>query len=253
VSNRQAPQRLQVGHLWIDALTFAEAIDAIDALVRDRRGGAIFTPNIDHVVNAESDPEFRAAYSRASLSLVDGQPLVWVSPLLGVRLPEKISGADLIAPVMERAAERGWGVYLLGGAPGVAPRAAEILATRYGVKVVGQASPTIGPRGECESAILDAIRAARPELVLVAFGSPKQELFIDSHAARLHPAVSLAIGAGLDFIAGAVRRAPPWMSNAGLEWLYRLSREPRRLWRRYLVNDPKFAWILLRSLRSARQ
>ncbi|HEX4621266.1 MAG TPA: WecB/TagA/CpsF family glycosyltransferase, partial [Myxococcaceae bacterium] len=166
MSNGKAPRRLQIGQLWIDALTFAEAIDAIETLVHDRRGGAVFTPNIDHVVNAESDPQFRAAYSRAALSLVDGKPLVWVSPLLGVRLPEKISGADLIAPVMERAAERGWGVYLLGGAPGVAPRAAEVLAARFAVKVVGHAAPAVGPRGECPPAVLDAIRAARPELVL---------------------------------------------------------------------------------------
>jgi N-acetylglucosaminyldiphosphoundecaprenol N-acetyl-beta-D-mannosaminyltransferase len=245
-------RRLQIGQLWIDALTFAEALDAIEGLVRGG-GGAVFTPNIDHVVKAESDAEFRSAYSRAALSLVDGKPLVWVSGLLGARLPEKISGADLIAPVMERAGQRGWGVYLLGGAPGIAPRAAEIIAARYGVRVVGHASPNVGPRGDCEPGVLDAIRAARPELVLVAFGSPKQELFIDTHARQLAPAASLAIGAGLDFIAGAVRRAPRWMSTAGLEWLYRLSREPRRLWRRYLVNDPKFALILLRSLRSARE
>jgi N-acetylglucosaminyldiphosphoundecaprenol N-acetyl-beta-D-mannosaminyltransferase len=220
-------------------------------LVRDG-GGAVFTPNIDHVVNAESDAQFRAAYSRVALSLVDGKPLVWVSPLLGLKLPEKISGSDLIAPVMERAGQRGWGAYLLGGAPGVAPRAAEILSQRYAVRVVGHASPSVGPRGECEPSVLDAIRAARPQLVLVAFGSPKQELFIDTHAAQLAPSVSLAIGAGLDFVTGAVRRAPAWMSKAGLEWLYRLAREPRRLWRRYLVNDPKFALILLESLRSAR-
>jgi N-acetylglucosaminyldiphosphoundecaprenol N-acetyl-beta-D-mannosaminyltransferase len=179
---------------------------------------------------------------------VDGKPLLWASRLLGWPLPEKISGADLILPLMRRAAERKWRVYLLGGAPGVAERAQELLRRAHGVDVAGADSPQLGPRGTFEPQVVEKLRAAAPQVLLVALGAPKQELFIHAAKAQLAPAVALGIGAGLDFLVGAVKRAPAWMSHAGLEWFYRLSREPRRLWRRYLVNDPKFLAVLARDL-----
>ncbi len=249
-------KRLRLGLLHIDPVTFTGALDAIEALVSARKGGSVFTPNVDHVVNVEADPHFCEAYAAASLSLVDGTPLLWASRLLGEPLPEKISGSDLVRPLMQRAAQRGWRVYLLGAGPGVAQEAAGVLERELGVNVVGVDSPRIAarPGGVDESAqALERLRAARPDLVLVAFGSPKQELWIHAHAQALAPAVAVAVGASLDFVAGRVKRAPAWMSRAGLEWLYRLAQEPRRLWRRYLVNDPKFAAILLRSLRRARR
>src|SRR5205807_3537335 len=126
--------RVQIGDLAVDALTFAQALDAIEALIG--RGGAVFTPNVDHVVMAETNAEFRAAYSAAGLCLADGMPLVWASRLLGRPLPEKVSGSDLLMPLMELAAVRGWRVYLLGGAPGAAEKAAEVFRAR-GVKVAG--------------------------------------------------------------------------------------------------------------------
>ncbi len=239
--------RLKLGKLSIDSLTFAQALDAIERLVDAGQGGSVFTPNIDHVVNVESNAEFEAAYREASLSLVDGTPLLWASKLLGAPLPEKVSGSDLVWPLMERAGARGHRVYLLGGADGVAEKTAHIFSEQLRVNVVGFDAPMIRLDADA-SAIIDRIRAAAPQLLLVALGSPKQELFIHRHRARLAPAVSLAIGASLDFIAGVVKRSPKWMSAAGLEWLYRLTQDPRRLWRRYLINDPKFAAILLREL-----
>jgi N-acetylglucosaminyldiphosphoundecaprenol N-acetyl-beta-D-mannosaminyltransferase len=251
-----APRRLWLGRLPIDAVTFAEALDRIEALVSAGRGGAVFTPNVDHVVKAEHDPELRAAYAAASLSLADGTPVVWASRLLRPPLPEKVSGSDLVVPLAERAARRGWRVYLLGGAAGAAERAAAALASRHGTNVVGTEAPvvTLEPRGDATSrAIVERIRGARPDLVLVAFGAPKQEIWIHRHAAALRPAVAIGVGASLDFLAGAVPRAPAWMSRTGLEWLYRLGREPRRLWRRYLVEDPEFALVLVRTWWRARR
>jgi N-acetylglucosaminyldiphosphoundecaprenol N-acetyl-beta-D-mannosaminyltransferase len=249
VPSSASRRRVKLGQIWIDSLTFAGALDEIEALVARGQGGAVFTPNIDHVVMAESDEAFRLAYAGAELSLVDGKPLLWASRLLGWPLPEKISGADLVLPLMRRAAERKWRVYLLGGAPGVADSARELLRRDHGVDVAGADSPQVGARGTFEPQIVERVRAAAPHLLLVALGAPKQELFIHAAKAQLAPAVALGIGAGLDFIAGAVKRAPAWMSQAGLEWFYRLSREPRRLWRRYLVNDPKFLAVLARDLR----
>lgn len=249
LSQCRGAERVRLGSLDVDRLTFAEAIEAIDDLVRGRRGGAVFTPNVDHVVLAEEHTGFRASYSRANLCLADGMPLVWASRLLGRPLPQKVSGSDLIDPLMERAAARGWRVYLLGAGPGIAEKAAAVFRCR-GVEVVGVDAPLIrDPRSADErKPVVDRIRRAGADLVLVAFGAPKQELFIDSARSEADAAVMIGIGASLDFVAGAVRRAPRWMSDHGLEWLYRLWREPRRLWRRYLLRDPKFVWTVWRTL-----
>ncbi|GAC1340613.1 MAG: hypothetical protein NVSMB23_11120 [Myxococcales bacterium] len=245
-------QRIRIGQIWIDQVTFAEGIAAIEALVDARGGGAVFTPNTDHLVNAEDDAPLREAYASADLTLVEGMPVVWASRLLGTPLPERISGADLTPVLLARAAERGNRVYLLGAPPGVAEKAAEVLRAR-GVVVAGTAAPLIGLDARPDEAqLVDQVRASRPDLVLVALGSPKQERFIHRSAARLAPAVCIGVGATLEFIAGTVRRAPRWMSRAGLEWLFRLGQEPRRLARRYLLNDPRFAFIVWKTLRAPR-
>jgi N-acetylglucosaminyldiphosphoundecaprenol N-acetyl-beta-D-mannosaminyltransferase len=242
--------RLLIGHLPVDVLRFAEALAAIAELVESGRGGAVFTPNVDHVVMAEADLAFRKAYQAAELCVVDGMPLVWASRLLRHPLPEKISGSDLLDPLMSMAGRQGWRVFLLGGAPGVAEAAARRFVELYRVKVVGTAAPRLPPgcEGPAVKEIIDRLRAARPELVLVAFGAPKQELLIDRVKKGVKPAVLVGVGAGLDFAAGRLSRAPRWLSEAGFEWLYRLLCEPRRLWRRYLVRDPRFALVLFRML-----
>jgi N-acetylglucosaminyldiphosphoundecaprenol N-acetyl-beta-D-mannosaminyltransferase len=243
--------RLRIGKLPVDVVSFPEALDAVEALVERRQGGAVFTPNVDHVVVADAHAAFAAAYERASLSLADGMPLVWGSRLLGTPLPERVAGSDLITPLLARAGQRGWRVYFLGAGPGVAERAAEVVAARYGTQVVGVDAPVVRLDDAAQlDAIATNIRAAQADLVLMALGAPRQELLIDALRDRIRPAVSLGIGAGLDFIAGTVQRAPRVLQRLGLEWLYRLAREPRRLWRRYLVNDPKFAVILWRTLRA---
>ncbi len=217
----------------------------------------VLTPNVDHVVVAERSEEFRDAYAAADLSLADGMPIVWSSRLLGAPLPEKVSGSDLVLPLMDRAAARGWSVFLLGAGPGIANAAAERLRRERRVHVVGTAAPyvRVGP-GEPDpdgDAAVEAIRGARPDLVLVAFGAPKQEIWMHRRREALAPAVLLGVGASLDFVAGRVRRAPSWVSGAGLEWLWRLAREPRRLARRYLVEDPRFLAVLWRELRRRRR
>jgi N-acetylglucosaminyldiphosphoundecaprenol N-acetyl-beta-D-mannosaminyltransferase len=242
--------RIHLGALDIDDVSLAEALAAVSALVERGEGGTVLTPNVDHVVLVEDDARLRAAYAAASLSLVDGTPVLWASHLLGEPLREKVSGSDLILPLMELAAAMRYRVYFLGGGPGVAERAAARLGRLVpDLRVAGIDAPAIDLDGSFDE-VVARIRAARPHLVLVALGCPKQEIFMHKIAAAVRPAVLLGIGAGLDFFAGTVERAPAWVSAAGLEWLYRLAREPRRLWRRYLVRDPRFLWILLRELRA---
>jgi N-acetylglucosaminyldiphosphoundecaprenol N-acetyl-beta-D-mannosaminyltransferase len=242
--------RLRFGWVWVDVLTSAEALDEIDRLVTSRKGGAVFTPNVDHVVKAELNPAFRAAYQHASLSLADGMPLVWVSRLIGRALPERVAGSDLIVPLLRRAATRGWRVYLLGGAAGVAPAAAEMLARDLGVVVAGWDDAQIGPDGlDRTGDSVARAKAAQPDLILVALGPPKQELWIARSLSGVGPAVGVGVGASLDFLVGKYRRAPEWLGRIGLEWLYRLLQEPRRLWRRYLVEGPRFLGVVWRTLR----
>lgn len=243
--------RVRIGQVAMDRLTLQEALDAIERLVEAGAGGSVFTPNVDHLVLAEDDPEFRRAYAEASVVLVDGTPVLWATRLLRDPLPEKVSGADLVEPLLRRAAARGWRTYLLGGQPGAAREAMERLAATGPVPpVVGIDDGRVALEETPEQqAVVARVTAARPQLLLVATGAPKQERWILRHRAALGPAVAAGIGAGLDFLAGRKRRAPAWMSRAGLEWAYRLSQEPGRLWRRYLLNDPRFLAILWREWR----
>ncbi len=244
-------ERVRVGELPIDVLTFDEALRAIERLIDARRGGAVYTPNVDHVVLFNEDSQVRQAYLAASLSLVDGTPVLWAARLLGRRLPEKVSGSDLVMPLVRRAAERGFRVYLLGGGEGIVERVRRRMEQEApGVCIVGESSPHIDltkpPSSRAE--VVEAVRGTSPDLVFVALGTPKQELWIHEVRHALEPAVLIGVGASFDFLTGAAKRAPAWVSAAGFEWLYRLLMEPRRLWRRYLLRDPKFAAILLRDL-----
>jgi N-acetylglucosaminyldiphosphoundecaprenol N-acetyl-beta-D-mannosaminyltransferase len=248
---QRSRRRLRIGKVWIDALSFADALDEIEKLVDSGQGGAVYTPNVDHVIKAESNDAFRRAYEHCSLSLADGMPLVWVGRILGCPLPERVAGSDLLDPLMELAARRRWRVYLMGGAPGVAPAAAQLLSEKRGVHVVGWDDCRIGIDGSDGTG--DSIaraREAKPDLVLVALGPPKQELWIHLAAEAIRPAVAFGIGAGLDFMIGRHRKAPVWMARAGFEWAFRLLQEPRRLWRRYLVESPRFALIVITTWRS---
>ena len=244
--------RVAIGHLEVDLVTFDEALAKIVELVERGNGGVVFTPNVDHVVKAEHHLEFRMAYSRADLCLADGMPIVWASRLLRSPLPEKVSGSDLVVPLVRLAAERQWRLYLLGGAVGIAEAAGERMTRDLGVQVVGTDSPYVRADGDMDHAdeILERIRSARPHVVLVALGAPKQELWSDRFRGDIRPAVAVGVGGSLDFIAGRVRRAPAWMSRSGLEWLFRLAQEPRRMWRRYLVEDLRFLTIVARTWRA---
>ncbi|MEO6603789.1 MAG: WecB/TagA/CpsF family glycosyltransferase [Polyangiaceae bacterium] len=246
--------RIRIGSLPVDSVNLGQALDVIDSLVQQRQGGTVFTPNVDHVVQAEHDPRFRAAYDAVSLSLVDGMPLMWAARWLKTPLPEKISGSDLVLPLMRRAAERGHRVYFLGGAPGAAELAKQkLLLELPQLKIVGVDAPRVNVDAppEAQRAILERITQANPDLLLLALGAPKQEIWGHEQSPNLHGVVVIGVGASLEFIAGTVRRAPRWISNIGMEWLYRLLQEPRRLAGRYLLRDPQFFRIIARQLRSS--
>ncbi len=243
-------ERVFVGGLPMDPVTLEEAVARVVELSEVGRGGTVFTPNVDHVVVASESPAFRRAYEEVSLSLVDGTPVFWASKLLGTPLPEKVSGSDLFEPLVARAAERDLPIFLMGGQPGVGELAAKNLAERHPrLRVVGLSAPRLSAAGvlEDETTEVERIVASGARLVFVACGAPKSELWSARVRERLAPAVLVCVGAAIDFAAGTATRAPRWVSRAGLEWAYRLVREPRRLARRYLLRDPKFFVILARQ------
>jgi N-acetylglucosaminyldiphosphoundecaprenol N-acetyl-beta-D-mannosaminyltransferase len=242
--------RLRIGTLPVDPLTFDETIAALLALAEAGRGGTVFTPNVDHVVRAEHDLAFRAAYAAASLSVVDGMPLMWAARLLGTPLPQKISGSDWFEPLLAACARAGHGVYFIGGRQDAGSTARDRLLAKFPtLRIAG-----VGPRTrdiESDLALLDQVREdlrrTRPAFAVVALGSPLQEIWAAQVREAVAPTVLLGLGSVLDLAAGFIPRAPRWASKVGLEWLYRLLREPRRLWRRYLVRDPAFAGVVLRQ------
>ena len=233
-------------------MSFHDLCMALGDRIRQRRPGFLVTPNVDHVCLFHRRADIRAAYREAFLALPDGIPLLWAARLLGRPLEEKLSGSDLVPSLSEWAAKEGYSVFCFGAAEGVAEKAARKLQEQYpGLKVAGVYSPPVGFEHDPveNRRAIAAIRNAKPDICFVALGCPKQELWLLEHYKDIGVPVSLGIGAGLDFVAGKVRRAPRCVQRIGLEWLWRLLQEPRRLWRRYLVEDALFLSLVWRDFR----
>ncbi len=231
----------------IDNLSTEEALDRLEQFIAERRFHQVATANTDFVTNALHDPELRRILQNADLVTPDGMPIVWSSRLLRTPLPERVTGADIVPLLAQRAARQGWRLYLLGARPEVAEQARLRLETDYpGIRIVGCQSPPIVPLDEMDSEpLLTDIERTRPDILLVAFGSPKQEKWIARHRERLRSVpVCMGVGGTFDFLASEVRRAPRWMQRRGLEWLFRLLQDPARLWRRYTRDFRRFGTAL---------
>jgi N-acetylglucosaminyldiphosphoundecaprenol N-acetyl-beta-D-mannosaminyltransferase len=251
VNPATARPRVRLLGIEIDALHMPEAVAQVRDWVTSRDGTChyVVTPNVDHAVLFQENEALRRAYAEAGLVLADGAPLVLASRWLGKPLPERVAGSDLVPALFDATCENSsLRVFLLGGAPGVAERAAANVAARWpAVTVVGTASPPQGfERDSAQNAdILARIAKECPNVVLIGLGAPKQELWVWQHRREISAPVALCIGATIDFLAGERTRAPRWMRRAGLEWLYRIGTEPRRLGRRYARDAgifPRLVW-----------
>lgn len=214
----------------------------------------VVTPNLNHIVLLSQREDLRAAYDDAALVVADGAPLLWTVRALGHPLPCRIAGSDLVPAVFAAAAASApLTAFFLGAAPGVAERAKRNVERSYtNVRVVGTHSPPMGfesDPGENDQA-LRRIANANPDLLVVGLGAPKQELWVHHHQDRLHARVALCVGATIDFLAGEKSRAPRWVGKLGLEWLYRVAQEPRRLAPRYFWDGVRFPGIVYREVRS---
>lgn len=238
--------RIKFMNTCIDNLTMSETLNEIDKLIQKKNCSYVVTPNVDHIVRLEKDEELQKVYKNASLILTDGKPLIWISKWYKTPIKEKISGSDLFPRVCQLAANKNYTMYLLGAAEGVADTAARNLMKKYpGLNIVGTYSPPFGfEKNEQEmNKIKTQIQEVHPDILIVGLGCPKQEKFMYYHCKELGVPISFGLGASIDFEAGNIKRAPKWMSNHGLEWLYRFSKEPKRLFKRYFVDDLKIIQV----------
>ncbi len=244
--------RMKFMNTEIDNLTMNEAIQTIDSIIQKNNNAYVVTPNVDHIIQLERGGDLVEAYKYADLILTDGKPLIWISKWYGTPIKEKISGSDLFPCLCDLAARKGYRMYFLGASEGVAAKAAENLKNRYhGLQVVGTYSPPYGfERDEREiEKIKKQIQEASPHILIVGLGCPKQELFIYHYRQELGVPISFGLGASLDFEAGEVKRAPKWMADHGLEWVYRITQDPKRLAKRYLVDDMKIIGLAIKYKR----
>ena len=244
--------RIKFMNIEIDNLTMQEAIEEIDRLIRERKCAYVVTPNVDHIVQLAKNKVLQDIYDNASLVLTDGKPLLWIAKWYGTPIKEKISGSDLFPMLCNLATEKGYKMFFLGAAEGVAAKAAKNLSMRYnGLQVVGTYSPPFGFENdqiEMER-IKNIIKDANPDILVVGLGCPKQEKFIYYNRNDLNVPISLGLGASFDFEAGNIKRAPKWMSDHGLEWLFRIFQDPKRMVKRYFVDDWKILGLVLKYRR----
>ncbi len=234
---------------WVNNLNMEEAVEAVEQMIAADRKAYVVAINVDVVVKIEEDPYLKKVVDKADLVLVDGKPLVWISRLHDNPVKAKISGSDLVPVLCRKAAEKGYRIFILGGKDGVAKAAETKLQQMYPkIQIAGVYAPPFGFEKDVEELnhINTMITDAHPDILITCFGCPKQEKWIYENIDKYEAKVSVCAGATVDFLAGTVKRAPKWMSDHGLEWLYRFMQEPRRLFKRYFIDDIQILKLIVK-------
>lgn len=225
----------------------AHAVETIEEWIQAGKRHYVCVTGVHGVMESQRDEELRRIHSHAGLVTPDGVPLLWLGRLRGFADMDRVYGPDLMLRLCDRSPSRGYRHYLYGGGKGVPERLGARLSKRFpGLDIVGSYSPPFRPlTPEEDDEVVRRLNAARPDIVWVGLGTPKQERWMEAHRSRLRAPVLIGVGAAFDFHSGLKRQAPRWMQRGGLEWLFRLASEPRRLWRRYLVNNTWFIALVL--------
>jgi len=238
-------KKINLLNIWIDNLSTKELLDKLNY-------GIVFTPNVDHLIKLQTDQEFWHAYSIADYQICDSQILIYAAKFLGTPIKEKLSGSDFFPAFYNYHRNNTQiKIFLLGANTGVASKAQSKINSQVGRNIIVDShSPSFGfekNEKECKE-IVEAINSSGATVLAIGVGAPKQEKWIYKYRHQLpNIKIFLAIGATIDFEAGNVKRAPKWLSDVGLEWLYRLLSEPKRLWKRYLVSSLPFFWLILKQ------
>jgi len=236
--------RIEIMGCQVDNLTMEETLQTVEGFIRTGLPHQHVVVNVDKLVKADRDPELRRIINECALINVDGMPVVWAARLLGKPLKERVAGVDLFAALMQRAAEKGWRVYLLGAREEVVAGVKQVYEGKYpGFKVAGYRNGYWKP--EEEAGVVAQITAAKADLLFVAISSPMKEHFLGRYQADMKIPFAMGVGGTFDVMVGKVKRAPTWMQNAGLEWFFRFLQEPRRMFRRYFIEDMAFFGLLL--------
>jgi N-acetylglucosaminyldiphosphoundecaprenol N-acetyl-beta-D-mannosaminyltransferase len=239
--------RLNVLGVGVSALDMRTAMARLRGWVERGERHYVCVSGVHGVMESQSDEDLRRIHNAAGMVTADGMPLVVLLKLAGFRRAERVYGPDLLLEACRVSAVEGWRHFFYGGGPGVAERLTQRLRDRYpGLTIVGHLSPPFRPlTPEEDHEVVETINSVRPDIVWVGLSTPKQERWMAGHVDRIDAAALIGIGAAFDFHAGVKRQAPRWMQRSGLEWLFRLATEPRRLWRRYLSNNPRFVALVL--------
>jgi N-acetylglucosaminyldiphosphoundecaprenol N-acetyl-beta-D-mannosaminyltransferase len=241
-------QRVDILGVHVSAINQAMAVDEIGRWIADHEQHYVCVTGVHGVMECQRDPELRAIHNASGLTTPDGMPMVWAGRRAGASWMSRVYGPDLVLAVLEVAQARGWSSFFYGGKEGVPEQLVGRLRARFpDLRVAGTYSPPFRAlTPEEDAALVDRINAAAPDLVWVGLSTPKQERWMAAHVGRLEAPALLGVGAAFDIHAGTLKQAPRWMQRSGLEWAYRLYREPRRLWRRYASNNPRFAVAIMR-------
>lgn len=232
----------------IDNLSMSETLERVSKCVQSSRPCRQVAVNVDLLVQAHRDPAIMALINNSDLVNVDGMPIIWASRLLGTLIKERVAGIDLFLNLAERAEVMGWRVFLLGATEEVNRDTAETLLRKHPNIVIAGRRNGYWTSKE-EAAVVAMIRDARPQLLFAAISSPKKEVFLERYFKEMNVPYVMGVGGSFDVVAGITKRAPCWMQKMGLEWLYRFLQEPRRMFRRYFVEDIYFFWLLAKELK----
>jgi N-acetylglucosaminyldiphosphoundecaprenol N-acetyl-beta-D-mannosaminyltransferase len=236
------PDRVRIMGVNVSAITMADALLTVEDWISRKARHFVCITGVHGVIESQSDPQLLAIHERAGLVTPDGMPIVWMARKLGYLRTERVYGPELMLRLTAISADKGYRQYYFGGAPGLAEQLRDSLKQRFpNLQVAGTFSPPFRASSPDEDEMMiQMINAARPDIVWIGLSTPKQEYWMDQHVGKIDAPVMIGVGAAFDFLAGSKRQAPRWMQQHGLEWLFRMMSEPKRLWRRYFRIVPKF-------------
>lgn len=230
----------------VDNLSLEEALQQIEGFIRTGKPQQHVAINVDKIIKMRKDPQFRKTIAGCDLITIDGQPLIWASKLLGRPIKERFGGLDIMNGIIPRAVDKGYRIYLLGAREEVVKKVVEHYKLKFpSLRIVGWRDGYWEARKE--EKMVTEIKNVKPDILFVAISSPKKEVFLQKYLRKMDVPFVMGVGGAFDIIAGVTKRAPKWMQRCGLEWLFRLCQEPRRLWKRYLLEDPIFLWLVLKE------
>jgi N-acetylglucosaminyldiphosphoundecaprenol N-acetyl-beta-D-mannosaminyltransferase len=230
----------------IDNITMAETIKRIDELIK--QGGVYqhVVVNVAKLIKLQKDESLKKIISNCDLINADGMPLIWVSKFFGVQLKERVAGIDLMEQLIEFASKKGYSIFFLGARKGVVKKVVKIFKNKYpNLKIAGYRDGYWV--SEEENTVAKLVKNSKPDILFVGISSPKKEIFLDKYLDYMNVPFVMGVGGSFDVIAGLTKRAPKWMQDNGLEWLYRFIQEPRRMWKRYLIGNSMFIWFVIRE------